>query len=386
MHGRIAGIQVLRAIAAMLVAVGHFCLTTWNYGGGQYPGWLFALANFGQAGVDLFFCISGFVLLGVTQSSRDRFRLPDFLVRRVIRIVPLYWVATSMIVCMALASAAAKHGLNAALAAPLFAPEFLLKSYLFWPVTNPSDGSIMPFLEQGWTLSYEFYFYLLLGLIAWRIRSAAMGLLLLSALMAAACILAGHYAGTGAVGQFLQNRVVIEFLMGAGVYVVTRRNVTRGGLPIMLLGFILLIFGRDLLPMTASREVYWGIPSALILYGIVASEWRLRYSASLVLLGDASYSLYLTHGFVTYAYGALLRRGLLGPPPAGYLAIVLGTAISIMLAILCYRLVEAPLQKRLLDAYRSPSRRNVTAADHTTASIAAGVTKGDARLDVPVGD
>ncbi|SRR6266571_871351 len=92
-------IQILRAVAALLVLAGHLWATL------AWLGKPDALPNFvaGAAGVDLFFVISGFVMV---HSSEKFFGQPggsvQFLLRRLARIVPLYWVATTAALAIAL--------------------------------------------------------------------------------------------------------------------------------------------------------------------------------------------------------------------------------------------------------------------------------------------
>src|SRR3954453_23077189 len=104
------------------------------------------------AGVDVFFVISGFIMV---HASARLFGAPDggriFLARRVARIVPIYWAVTTLYLAIALAG-----------------PEFLnrefldwpyvVASYLFVPVTRP-DGLVQPLYGLGWTLNYELFFY-----------------------------------------------------------------------------------------------------------------------------------------------------------------------------------------------------------------------------------
>jgi hypothetical protein len=144
-------IQILRAVAALMIAVVHTRYEfEFKFGIGDVIPPMTALA----AGVDLFFVISGFVM---AYGSFHAFGQPgasqDFITRRLIRIVPLYWIATSVLVAHVLlhypSLAAAKHSVGT-----------IIASYLFVPWPGPT-AAMTPILAQGWTLNYEMFFYLL---------------------------------------------------------------------------------------------------------------------------------------------------------------------------------------------------------------------------------
>jgi len=144
-------IQALRAVAALLVVLLHAFETWGERVDPAAPG--VSWEN-GAAGVDIFFIISGFVMV---ISSR---RLVDqagawliFLRHRVVRIVPLYWLLTTLkvLAVVALGGVVLRTGLDF---------NFVAGSYLFLPVTD-SARHFRPVLPVGLTLTYEFLFYLL---------------------------------------------------------------------------------------------------------------------------------------------------------------------------------------------------------------------------------
>lgn len=124
---RIDSIQALRGIAAMAVVVGHSAIFTR-----------------GTFGVDIFFVVSGFIMMYVTQSSAKH-----FLVKRLIRIVPLYWLVT-----------AARFALSPS---PIYSQPFnwtlFVESLLFFPDFKFHNSQ--PIFNVGWTLNHEMAFYLL---------------------------------------------------------------------------------------------------------------------------------------------------------------------------------------------------------------------------------
>ena len=159
----VASIQYLRALAALLVVFVH-AQEQYPIGGRIIP------SAFGLGGVDLFFLISGFVMT-FTAAQRPLTRL-DFLKRRVVRIVPLYWtmtLATAGLIFVAPALTRDSH----------FAWSDLLTSLSFIPHYNAGKaGSISPIIKLGWTLNYEMFFYLvfaaLLPLKPWLRTTSAL--------------------------------------------------------------------------------------------------------------------------------------------------------------------------------------------------------------------
>lgn len=143
---RFISIQVLRGFAAMMVVAYHAI----DMANERFAlGWRFGAA--GEAGVDVFFVISGFVMIVAAQKTgaQDAHR---FLLKRFIRIYPLYWFWTTVKLVLLLT-------IPAAAVSAVLDPAHLAASYALLPWTN-ADGKIYPFLVVGWTLSYEIFFYL----------------------------------------------------------------------------------------------------------------------------------------------------------------------------------------------------------------------------------
>jgi len=147
-------IQALRAIAALLVVVYH-AFDMWGARiDSAAPG--ISWTN-GAAGVDIFFVISGFVMVA---SSRRIASQPHagwtFIQQRIVRIVPLYWLLTTakLILVFFFADLALRSGIDF---------DYVARSYLFFPVVDGA-GHFRPLLPVGWTLTYEFLFYLLFAL------------------------------------------------------------------------------------------------------------------------------------------------------------------------------------------------------------------------------
>ena len=160
-------IQWIRGIAAMLIVLFHATEISNRKFGQSFYGNVF---SWGDGGVDLFFVLSGFILW---YAHNREFHQPQkvwpFLLKRIIRIYPLYWLLTLLVLTVYFAVPAFGAGHETQ-------PLTILKSLLLIPV-NP-----FPVLAVGWSLSHEMLFYcfvaVLIGLrpkLAWPIIGAWLG-------------------------------------------------------------------------------------------------------------------------------------------------------------------------------------------------------------------
>ncbi len=161
-------------------------------------------AHFGTVGVDLFFVISGFIMWTTTETSR---RGPvRFWLARIVRIVPLYWIFTTLYVAAALITPESFYVVHLEAA-------HIVKSYLFVPATHPNLGLIAPVYTLGWTLNYEMFFYLLFGFCLFvpspRLRFALLASAFL--LLVAGGLLAQPQ---GAIARTYTDPIMLEFLAG----------------------------------------------------------------------------------------------------------------------------------------------------------------------------
>ena len=143
-------IQFLRGVAAILVVLTHSLFASFAYGNdNSYLMNYYDFGKFGAVGVDIFFVISGFIMAFVTRF--DNVTLKKFVFDRVIRIVPLYWLFLTVMLCIFLLLPSAFKN-NELLTWNVIASYLFLPSYKF-------DGSIIPLLGFGWTLNYEVFYY-----------------------------------------------------------------------------------------------------------------------------------------------------------------------------------------------------------------------------------
>jgi len=288
-----ATIQALRAVAALLVVVYH-AFDMWGLRiDATAPG--VSWGN-GAAGVDIFFVVSGFVMVVSSRRIASQPRAAwTFIQHRIVRIVPLYWLLTTakLVLVFSFADLALRSGLDI---------DYIARSYLFFPMVDGA-GHFRPLLPVGWTLTYEFLFYLLfafalaLRVDVLRVLIPGLGLFVVAALFR---------TDSWPAWTILLNTLVIEFIFG----VILAKLILRGwvlptgvALCFVVAGFALIL----LMPQGSEslRTLTWGLPALAIVAGAVSLEKYLAEALPrwLLALGDASYSVYLTHGFVVPVIG-----------------------------------------------------------------------------------
>ena len=346
---KLVAVQVLRAVAALSIALLH----------GQHEAALMAGRRLAtgdrlfpwEAGVDVFFVISGFVmvyasgpLFGRTGAARD------FLGRRVARVVPLYWITTSLF----LAVLALRPGLVSGGAST---PQTILASYLFIPIARP-DGIVQPVYTLGWTLNYEMFFYGLFALaLGWPRRGAVA--------VASAAILAlvafGLAAAPGpAPLRFWTDPILLEFAVGMALGLARAEGVTIAIVPRMLLALLgVVLFGAaggDVVALTGrSQVVVFALPAACLVascgFAPARREERVGWLPRLgSALGDASYAIYLVHPFVIRGLRQVVEALGAGHAFPGPAFVVMGLVGASAAAFLLHLGVERPAT-RLLRAW-----------------------------------
>ncbi|MDO4637397.1 MAG: acyltransferase [Lautropia sp.] len=325
-------LQALRFIAAALVLVSHIRN---EYG----------LSPFGSSGVDIFFVISGFIIHYVTRDGA-----PQFFVRRLIRIVPLYWLGTLALAAVAIKAPSLLHQTSVDLPT-------LLASLFFIPVWNDTVQYHMPLLTLGWSLNYEILFYLVF-FIAMKISHQHR--LAISALLLLALTSLHPYVATESALAFWSDAYIVEFIYGmvlAQVLGVTRFT-DRIHLPLAACLAGLALYTWALLPDTGLvtpqmaldkwlRIVVIGLPSTALIILTLACEQSFRAfsprSKSVVnFLGELSYPIYIFH---IYVMGAMKRLGALGSSLPVYSVIVFAATLGVASAV--YLLYEQPIRKLL---------------------------------------
>lgn len=307
----IQNLQVLRAIAALLVVAFHAVGTAGGYG--RAPEALLYVKHLGQAGVDLFFVISGFVIVYI--QNRNPRSARTFFIRRLVRIVPLYWALLAFVLVLF------------ALVPSLFGDRLsvdqghAIASFAFSSMAVFGEN---PLIYLGWTLEWELMFYCLF----------ALGLALqVSPVIFAAVVLVGMALVNPT------NTVGLEFVLGMMSALMFRHGWGRSfAAPALLFGVMLWSCSLLWLPAPEMRVLVWGVPAMLILLG--ALYLPQISSRTLNVLGNASYSIYLIQ-FLTLpaVYKALAVTRLEIETYSAFGLAVIATALS---GVFLHRLFERP--------------------------------------------
>jgi peptidoglycan/LPS O-acetylase OafA/YrhL len=292
----------------------------------------------GASGVGIFFVLSGFVMI---YSSQKLFADPKgwmiFAERRVVRIVPIYWVATTIKLIALLATTG--YILHAQ-----FRAANTFESYLFLPAYN-SEGTITPVLGVGWTLNFEMFFYFLFSFALFlrvNVYKFVGGVLAL-------CAVGAFFRQPDwPAASFYLDTSVLEFFYGMLIARVclTGRHLPRyGAIPLMILGFVGLLGPWPRL--SPLHGLQYGIAAGTIVIAMASMEDLLTRIPRFVLYGaDASYAIYLFHPFIAPAVPSVLMKLHLQFP---WLSVICSVALALAGGCLVHQFVELPITKWFRD-------------------------------------
>jgi len=357
---RIDVVQALRALAATVVVLGH----------GQ------GSANLAQLspsrvvtfqtgwGVDLFFLISGFIIVHASKAllltDQPRFQ---FFSRRVARVLPLYWGVTLFYVIITTANGGLHYSWQA-----------IAASFLFFPYDGieAANGLAFPIYNLGWTLNYEMFFYLVFALCLTLGQKRAAGAAIIVMLLLVMIGLVIDIQPTAL--RFWTQPILLEFCMGMGLALLHERGwhiPVAGRIILPILAIIAIAFQPFVslmppidgtTPNSFVRVLAWGLPMAGVVAAAVLGRpgETIRGFSFARPLGDASYSLYLLHPLMIIVLWRMpiLKTWLAETHTATFLVILLLS--SSILSIASFRLFEKPMAKAvtyILDRLNAASRQ-----------------------------
>ena len=298
-------------------------------------------------GVDLFFAISGFIMIYASERLFARKGAGrTFLLRRIGRVAPLYWISTTAVLCLLLLGSKGAAGL------PSFS--YILSSYLFIPddAFGSVDGIAFPLLSLGWTLNYEMLFYAVFSAFLFLPRTRA--IICVSVTMTILVALGLILTPASILLQTWSQAIILEFMLGMWIAVAFQRGVRLPPIwSVALLGGAIVWLALDPTDLLAARQtpndvrrlIGWGFPAIMVLGSFILTTWRmpLLIERPAMIVGDASYSLYLTHPFVLLVVERAWPR-LFGLQYL--LAMVLaGVGLAIIVAVAVHRLIERPIDR-----------------------------------------
>jgi exopolysaccharide production protein ExoZ len=344
---QIDGLQILRAVAVLIVSWGHAGLVLVWSAHEQLP-------DLGVFGIDIFFVISGFILASVvlrTHQSAGPKAAWYFLERRLIRIFPIYWIFAAI-----------------GIAVLLHRQQFHVVSFLpiFFLLPFPNYPEMHFIVDFSWTLVFEMFFYYLLSTV--QLFTVKRAVLTSIGLLCAAVALGSVISIKRPFLIVAANPILLEFAYGACVALALRAWGRRRALGVSLtvLGIVTALSlerwfrgGSAGMQMILAndhamlRAVTWGLAATLLVAGVVfwspsPSSWLGKGS---VILGNASYSIYLASGFVIpyFARGVLRLFRTPLPLPIGLHLVyqLLDVVLVFVVGWLFYQLVEWPMLRRL---------------------------------------
>ena len=303
----------------------------------------------GGAGVDLFFVISGFVMVLSSKglkALRDPARI--FVARRLERIVPMYWLVTTVKLLLPL--------VISGLAVKTESVRHIVLSYLFVPSAN-GEGAMHPVLIVGWTLNFEMLFYLIFAVgLGLRARLVPY----LTAALTALSVVGWLTRRTMPSFLWTVDPLLLEFLYGVLLaHFAQRLEGARGWMRWLWIGLgvagFLTIVDHPGEAVFQHRAVVWGVPALMIVACAVALEEWIggRVPRWMLELGDASYSIYLTHTLIVAGLGMIIVRDCM-PWPSGWLVEAIAcVVICVVVAEGVYRGVELPIIRFFHERHRT---------------------------------
>jgi len=336
-------LQVLRALAALSVVVAHalhetgFLAAATGRAAVDGSAW-----NLGF-GVDIFFVLSGFIMTHTAACEFGKSGAPlRFFLRRCARVIPLYWLLTSIMLLGALAA-------PSLLAVPIGTVSHILASYFFIPSGRGVD-EVRPVLALGWTLNYEMLFYVFFSLAL--LLPIRLGIVWLSVLMVGMALVGNLVDPSHVQIAFWTSPIILEFLFGVHVALIFRSGVrigvggALGFAAIGLLGFVRVSAPWD--DAALPQFLRSGLPAALFVLAAAIGPVLPHRKIVLwgVALGDASYSLYLAHPFILRPMRAIWTKVIGGALPLG-LFTLFSTLAAALFALALFQGVERPLTSRV---------------------------------------
>lgn len=348
---KLGGIQVMRGVAAMLVFFFHLDIFI--------PGnsILNSLFSPGFKGVYIFFVVSGYIMAYTTRLvTGDKLNAAGhFFTKRLIRIVPLYYVATAAV--MVLMHTAHLYFWER--------PDLLVKSLAFIPTFEPEVAPNYgdPVLFLGWTLNYEMLFYLLfaIGILLGRYRNTFLYcyfpffVIILPLFTLGTVTFDVHgYNFTSNALKFLSNPILLYFVAGVLLAnTISQAKVTgRTAWIIFAMSFMLFLLSYfELLPLPQSLSEFIFITLLVASASILPNVGEGRVSRILTYLGDISYSVYLFHMIVIFIVRGFFNKFGLADSVDPWMIQALCLIGTVLVAAVSYEVIERRLTSFLREKF-----------------------------------
>lgn len=337
---KIRNIQALRGLAVLLVVFFHLFIIEKKYSG--FDTFLPDVFQFGMAGVDLFFVISGFVMVMVTRGKFQVFgEAIKFLYHRASRIYPLYWVYSTLALIVFMIQPSWVNGSQGN-------EVNILSSFLLLP----SDK--LPIVQVGWTLIHEIYFYLVFFLILLLLPESFL-MYAIAAWGICVVLLNSTLDPGNPFYDLISNPLTFEFLGGGLLGLAYQRSEKRLNTSLLVLmavvsflaaiaGFIYYQNITGILPDGWWRVLLHGAPALIVTYCFIEAERNgFRLHSTLVQIGNASYSIYLSHLFTINVVGRIWKIFSMETIFDNVIVVFIALGMVLLAGFLSYSFVERPL-------------------------------------------
>lgn len=329
---KLDSLQYARAFAAIFVIIAHTVNQFYMYsttGNKLFDEIIRRTTHLGDLGVYVFFVISGYIMSYTTKNKDFGVEYAStFIKKRLLRIYPIYWIFFTLLVILWAAGIALRsQDINA---------EKIFFSYLLIPFGATDNKIDTPVMSQSWTLSYEMFFYFTFALlISIRIKKERIiaSLIFIFTLLFITSSL--NALPTAEANAFFSKWIIFLFIIG--VFIERNENILQN-LTSKLSDTICWALAAFLvcIAIYIEKPVYI---DCLISAAILIFVLPVRKKHNLLLkIGDASYTIYLTHNFIVMAYGIFVKKF---PTPWGC---TIGGAITIAICIpfglILYKLIE----------------------------------------------
>lgn len=346
---KLYSVQYLRGLAALAVVYVHAVNLQQSCGGVSLQENFYFLKSIGLCGVDIFFIISGFIICYMSHEESGWKNFIYFIKKKFTRINPVYYVSSLILLLCYLIFQGS-----------LFSLDSILKTITIVPIFDSGDEFVYPILYVGWTLSYEWLFYIFYAVFIGFSIVKGREIYLFSLFFV--LFLIGFFFPVHEIHYiFITNPMFLEFGVGMLIAVIYRKinkvNILIPlslGLVAMAILIYLLINGHGQVGeaflinngiFTWHRLIVFGVPTTLLL--ICLLFWERKTSLhfpkkdSLLLLGDASFSIYLIHPILFFVLNSTLKKELTMVNPD--LLIILLVVASAILGIAYHKFVEKKL-------------------------------------------
>ena len=338
---KLQNLQILRGLAALLVVVDHTIgiINAQNYNNQLLEKFSWSL---GALGVTIFFVISGFIMLySVGDKFGGIFSVVNFLVKRIIRIVPLYWIFTVLMVAKDI------------LSSDSILLDEIIKSLFFIPYIANNSNIFQSIVGPGWTLNYEMYFYLLFSLSLFFQKNIGKNLIFIIFL---SIIIIGtlhksifNVDAPKNIFEFYTDLLTINFALGVLLakyinYINFKDNGFMNKLWLVIIMFficlyeIIFYYFYKFDTNFISRVLLSFIAVFIVLIAASTKSSCVDYlSKTGVIIGEASFSIYLSHIFAFGLIQVIVNPRLSGGLPFLSASIILCTICG----IICWYFIES---------------------------------------------